>query len=830
MADQHLPHIFLSDIAEPTNYTKAPSPITKKIPTRSRDEYAKTLERKFGRVWHDAKEQKDDRTVMSLPTRTGTYLEFEGSPGHELVTKSLEDKRSGIRLLNVREELLPLEDKPVTKATVYVPAGKEVRFIKKLEEYSNPEKDGKQPRNADLLNSVNDVRLAFLHSFWRDDPELMPEGEALWCEIWLQGDTPDIEESFRSIATNADIPVQEDALHFPERTVVLAKANRDNLRELIDSCDLLAEFRLAKETAGFWLDLENSEQYEWVKNILGRLQTEPDSNVAVCILDAGANNGHPLLSPILADEDCHAVKLNWGTHDHHHEGHGTLMCGLAGYGDLQFALEDDGPIHIPHNLESVKILPPLTEEPNKPELYGARTTQAVSRVEIQAPNRSHLMCMAVTSTDGRDRGRPSSWSAAIDSISSGYDDNSQRLFIVAAGNVKEMLEWQNYPDSNLTNSVHDPAQCWNALTVGAYTEKAFVKDPSYKDYKPIAKSGSLSPFSTTSLDWEGTKWPTKPDIVMEGGNLLIDPSGFCTISEDTCLLSLSRTPLRKQFEPFYATSSATAQAGWLAAQIQTRYPHAWPETIRGLMIHSAEWTEAMKTDFLGAKGNKGDYAKLMRICGHGVPNLTKALHCAENSLTLIAQETIQPFGRKDGRVCTKDMHIFELPWPKDVLLELGEVDVTLKITLSYFIEPSPGEVGWKDRYRYSSHAFRFDLNNPGETKDQLKKRLTVDALEEGEKAETKGDSSRWTIGTIKRHLGSVHSDYWTGSAASLADCNIIGICPVIGWWRERPWLNRLEKQARYSLIVSLHAPEQHLEQEIDIYTPVANEIAIAVPV
>jgi hypothetical protein len=52
---------------------------------------------------------------------------------------------------------------------------------------------------------------------------------------------------------------------------------------------------------------------------------------------------------------------------------------------------------------------------------------------------------------------------------------------------------------------------------------------------------------------------------------------------------------------------------------------------------------------------------------------------------------------------------------------------------------------------------------------------------------------------------------------------MIAIFPVTGWWRERPHLGYANKQARYSLIVSLETPEE------DIYTPIANQIGIVIP-
>lgn len=386
--------------------------------------------------------------------------------------------------------------------------------------------------------------------------------------------------------------------------------------------------------------------------------------------------------------------------------------------------------------------------------------------------------------------------------------------------------WKDYPASNLISLVHDPAQSWNALAVGAYTEKTFIADPVLEEYEPLAPGGGLSPFSSTSLEWD-KKWPSKPDILMEGGNVVRDRSGFCSTCEDTSLLSTSHKPTIRQFDTIHATSASTAQAAWMAAQIQTKYPHAWPETVRGLMVHSASWTEQMKQAFLGA-GNKTDYARLLRVCGYGVPDLQRALYCASNSLTLIAQETLQPFDKKENGFGfqTRDMHLHELPWPKEVLEDLGETEVTLRITLSYFIEPSPGEVGWKDRYRYQSHALRFDLNNPLEDRRQFMVRLNKAAREDGEDAKTTSGSDRWDIGINGRSKGSIHSDIWKGQAVQLAACNLIGVYPVIGWWRERSWLNHWNKSARYSLIVSLHSPAQ----EVDIYTPVAVAVETAVSI
>ncbi len=436
-----------------------------------------------------------------------------------------------------------------------------------------------------------------------------------------------------------------------------------------------------------------------------------------------------------------------------------------------------------------------------------------------------MICLAVSSVDDRDAGRPSSWSAEVDALAAGYTDDIRRLIIVAAGNTTSPEDWRGYPDSTVTNEVHDPGQAWNALTVGAWTQKTNIQNPAYNDYTPVAPAGSISPFTSTSLTWEYNKWPPKPDILMEGGNVASGPSGDFADLEDLTLVSTNYEPFKRQFAAHSMTSAATALASRMAAQLQVAYPEAWPETIRALMVHSAEWTPTMLDAFLD-DDSKTSYEKLLRICGYGVPNFQRAIRCASDSLTLVTQREIQPYHKKDGRAKTRDMHIHELPWPRDILLGLGEAQVTLRVTLSYFVEPGPGQVGWRDRYRYASHGLRFNLNTPGENRKELLLRLNQAAREEGQEPDTMSDSDRWTIGSRARSRGSVHSDIWRGNAADIADTNLIGVCPIIGWWRERDHLGRLERRTRYSLVVSLHTPEK----DVDIYTPVATQVGIVTPV
>jgi hypothetical protein len=513
-------------------------------------------------------------------------------------------------------------------------------------------------------------------------------------------------------------------------------------------------------------------------------------------------------------------------------GHGTEMSGLAAYGDLSARLTTEQSVQISHRLESVKILPPRGANP--PDLYGAITAQAVARPEVNKPYRLRTFSLAVTAVDQRDRGKPTSWSAAIDALAAGRtfdpatqglvyldapEEGARRLFVISAGNISfDRLTTQHLDRSDL-EPVHDPAQAWNALTVGAFTEKAVIADRNWDGWNPVSRPGDLSPWSTTSVGFEES-WPVKPDVVFEGGNAAHDGNSFESAIPDLCLLSTFYKPNEKLFVLSCATSAATAQVARMGAKIQAEYPGFWPETIRALIIHSARWTRTMQ-GHLGASGGKRARALLIRRYGFGVPYLSRALRSANDSLTLVAQGVIRPFA--GGKM--REMQLYDLPWPKEALQQLGETPMQLRITLSYFVEPNPGRRGWRRRHRYASHGLRFDVKRPTETNDDFRKRLNERALsEEEEKPRSSSDSSEWFLGEQTRNKGSVHSDVWVGTAADLAERGLIGIYPVSGWWKEQPKRDRSAMGARYALIVTLETEAEN----VDIWTSVAQQIGVPI--
>ncbi len=775
-------------------------------------------------------------------TANGIYVVFESFAGLELALESLDPRQGQLHpeLVAVRE--VSINGETYEQATVWVPDGKLGYFLKRLNDYANTA-DEESPKSRNLIDRIRSVGLASLEQLWTDPPEEFPQHEeTTWWEVWLRRQDGDEIERLRAFAAGVGGELGRTRLGFADRTVALVKATADQLSNALDLLDDLAELRRPRQPAALLARESPIDQADWIDQLAQRTTPAPANAVAACVLDTGVFRDHPLLSGSLTADDCHTCDPAWNVADH--DGHGTQMAGLALFGDLGEAVLAADEIRLRHRLESVKLLPPPPGV-NPPELYGAVTATATSQVEIQQPERPRVFSMAVTA-DWQEPGdaaspgfgRPTSWSAAIDALSAGLSidvtadgltflDEAElavrRLFLISTGNV--IVEDEDHLTRSDLEPVEDPAQAWNALTVGAHTELVSLDEaPDFVGWTPVAVQGELSPFSRTSVPFERA-WPSKPDVVLEGGNVARSPDGTQLDTPDVFQILTTDAPLQNQrlLTTINATSAATAQAAHLGASILADDPTLWPETVRALIVHSAEWTDVMAAQFQGAPSREQRWA-LRRRYGMGVPDLSRATRSATDALTLVAQDVIHPF---DGQGRMREMHLHDLPWPVDVLAALGHAEARMRVTLSYFIEPNPGRRGWVRRYSYASHGLRFAVRRPTETTDDFRKRINQRALLEDEaRPVTESDAPEWFFGTDYRVTGSLHTDTWTGTAADLAHRGALAVFPVTGWWKERKDRDHSERGARYALVVSIETPTQ----EVDLWTPVAQQVAIPIEI
>ena len=711
------------------------------------------------------------------------------------------------------------------EATVCLNRRAVTQFLAKVEQYLTQETINGNPRNSSLVANIEEVRAATLQSFWQE-PELPfpPVDEENWWEIWFsrEGNQDNISplENLRIGLRDANVLVSQEYLKFPEHWIYLMRCTARQLQRVLYS-DKLAEIRKPRETADFFTTLERQEQGDWIRDLAGRVDNlSHQSNVSICLLDTGVNRAHPLLENLIPDRHLDAINPAWTSADTRTPyGHGTPMAGLAIYGDLIELMASRDRVQIYHHLESIKFL--NDNAPHDPALYGAVTQEAIARGEIINPNFKRVVCMAVTCADTIHKGRPTSWSAAVDQSLFGTIDepNNNILMVISSGN----LSWEdraNYPLANADFTIQDPAQSYNALTVGAYTLKDNLDLVAFPNSELLARRGAMAPCNTTSIGWLH-EWCKKPDIVMEGGNNAIQ-GGNTIDPESLLLLSTSRGGVgHSLLTTFNDTSAATALASKFAAELYVAYPHLMPETIRALMVHSADWTPEMLGNRSIGQLNAIEKEKLLANVGYGVPNFARAKYSLNNSLSMIVERTLRPFKLEESIVKTNEFHLFELPWPTEVLQQLLGIVVKFKITLSYFIEPNPGSRQYELAASYKSHGLRFKMINPRESVETFRGRISRTLR--GEDYASEG-SDQWILGSQLRDKGSLHKDIWEGTAADLATRNKIAVYPIGGWWKNRKKLERYNSSVNYSLVMTIDTPSI----DTDIYTPVAIQIPIEI--
>jgi len=839
-----LDHLFATGFTEPREFKSPLSVVRQQAPDKDRASHGAGLLTQLRNLAVEAEELRSIRVEEGAAPNQGFSISLEVyPPGAIDAGKQLEWRRDGIEVLNV------IDSGQGDIITVFVPDGKLTAFEKRVQEYLDkdvqPKREGDVPRpkNASLINAISSFRSAAFAELWTDSAAIPPKQEQSRFTVWLRLGTSiaaEVAAVFRNVATSLEIEVEPGHVSFPGRVVLAVQATRAQLEQSLVLLDLVAEIRSTSPSAAFLLtNLRPYEQVDWVRNLAARTTLPADEGVPfVTLLDTGVNRAHPLLSPLVAETDLHAVRAEWLSIDRH--GHGSNMAGMALHGDLTAPLTSEEGNILNHRLESVKILP--DGDVNPPRLYGWTATEAIRLVEEAVVGRKRIFAMMTTSS-GATAGMPSEWSATIDRLAFGLHGDSltpldlpevvgstpiltPRLFVIAAGNISWDM-WHEYPMRNDLETIEDPAQSWNALTVGAFTEQVAFDNTKWPSLNIIAPQGALAPASRTSVNWSRA-WPHKPDVVAEGGNGCLDtPMAHSVVvgPEDLRMLTTSHDPATSLIAETGDTSAATAEVARLCAHLHHRYPTYWPETIRALVVHGADYTTAMRAE-LSADPSQMERETLVGRYGYGRVRLNSSINSSLRRPVIVMQETIVPYESSGGTRKLGKMNLHQLPWPTQELEALGATTVALKITLSYFIQPNPSRRGWQSKFRYQNFALRFAVRAASETTERFQQRINKisrdDMGEDRENNMPDPDSAGWLLRSRLRSRGSLHSDTWTGTATALANKSEIAVFPVGGWWKEIGRELGDDIEMRYALTISLDVAT---EGDIDIYNPIATTIA-----
>jgi subtilisin family serine protease len=311
-----------------------------------------------------------------------------------------------------------------------------------------------------------------------------------------------------------------------------------------------------------------------------------DRAPAICVVDSGILEGHPLLEPAMISAKSRSFPATLGppvpkppVTD---AGHGTQVAGIALYADVAACAS------------AKRFTPEL-------RLVNARVLDDKNELD---PNRMPLMHDIVDHV--RDMCRVINLSFGLDSHAGFLSvpavelDTLTReagvLFVVSAGNVRLPSRYGNrrpttpYPGYLLDPgwTVRAPGEALNALTVGGITPDGTLFRPT-ASRTPFAPPRAPAPFGCSG----GIKNVIKPELVEVAGNLAYDTSGGGFWVDNDAGLRVATTShefVKGNLLGFQSgTSSSTPKVSHLAARLLARYPDATTNLLRALLIQSARF-------------------------------------------------------------------------------------------------------------------------------------------------------------------------------------------------------------------------------------------------
>lgn len=462
--------------------------------------------------------------------------------------------------------------------------------------------------------------------------------------------------------------------------------------------------------------------------------TSPSADApGIAVLDSGLTTGHPLLAPAVGDAQSFIPGL--GPDDQN--GHGTLVAGIALYGDVEEKLRAriftptlrlySGRILDVNNASDDKLIENQVETAVRyfHSEYGCRVFN-LSYGDRRKPYLGrHVHGLAVT----------------VDMLTR----ELSVLFVVPTGNFVGTdtipTDWRNdYPDYLLTHeaALLDPAPALNALTVGSLArwDATFnaQRDQHDPTEQPIARQDQPSPFTRSGPSVGDA---IKPELVAYGGNWAVNVrmanqwilrKGLGELS--TC----NDFADGRLFAEEAGTSFAAPHVAHLAARILTEHPQADHNLLRALLCAHARWPDSCETLL-------PDKVKRLRLCGYGKVQERGLERSTDQEVTLVATDKIPD----------RHHHFYEIPLPAEFLEGRQR---TREITVALAYSPAVRTT----RIAYKSFQIEFHLVWAGDL-SHVSKMFNAATSRDDYQRIPEANGAR--IGIRNRSAGTVQVDTWT---------------------------------------------------------------------
>lgn len=474
------------------------------------------------------------------------------------------------------------------------------------------------------------------------------EATVVDVELW-PAESNDAARSRLAEARSVVSQTDGEILHEDARrrfTVVRARVTPDGLDELLD-LPVVQRLRIPP--------IPYLDPADWIDASSEQLSTARRDGEPVGVVDDGVVAGHPLLHGLVRNEVRVPDTRIWaapGTH-------GTMVAGLAAYGDFEQPLRDGDALH-GYPIYAGRILEPHPEFADRAlfptELAEHESVEQAIR-RLHAEHGVRVFNLSVTDDAPYTGPHASPWTEMIDALVRELGI----VCVVAAGNRRMSAspydaqgnhQRDHYPQylSDPHSRIAEPAPAALALTIGSIARSAAPATPTGATRvgdRAIAPIGYPSPFTRTGPGLR-EKGSIKPELVHYGGNWVIDDTDrLQSHNPGVATVSLNADYTRREFAGACGTSFSAPRVAHAAARLWDEYPEASANMIRALI--------GLSTDLPSSGTTASQEAAVLQCQGYGRPDLGRAAASTQHRVVL----------SYDGAMLTDSVVLHAVPIPPE---------------------------------------------------------------------------------------------------------------------------------------------------------------------
>lgn len=614
--------------------------------------------------------------------------------------------------------------------------------------------------------------------------------------LWPASSGPEARErleSVREVVGEQERGVDEQ----PEFLLMRASVDEESLNDLL----LLPAVERVRVPPSPYLS-----PTDWIEQSPSETLDQPAARRgAVGVIDDGVHVNHPLLQGLV---DAFAVPSghSWAPPTQH----GTMVAGLAAYGDFEAALRDGTALPQPLMVVAARVVEDRSGSGTATFATDTPEHRVLEDAIREIVRRGEMADLRVKVVNISLADRYGYAGPHVDHRTEMLDRRARELdivIVVASGNVGESLLPEahelhaRHPEHLLADEcrVAEPAVAANCLTVGSIARSdqgAHPDGDSPPQLRAVAGIDQVSPFSRSGPGFR-PKGSVKPDLVHYGGNLVSQAIlSQRTLSHTNVGVATVSLGVPGPFHASSGTSFAAPRVARIAAVVRDEYPSASANLTRALVGLSARVPSPHRAK---SNANAAETAKHLALTGYGIPDERRAIESLQNRVVMTF----------DGEIEADTSVIHPIPIPEE--FAIGKSDRTIAIALAY--DPPTRRF----RREYLASRMKVDLYRLFDL-DEL---MAIMARQptNGDRLKLPGDRRR--IKSLKPSSEAVlHSTLqvrrWRASAATSLDPNDGQTYYLVVTHMRAPWAELAEPgyvRQRYALAVEL---EDRGRQQINI--------------